>query len=211
MLPSEVADAREALGLSHVQLAAELAVTEGEARGWQDGSVPIPRRFARQLQWRLAMRQREVEMEASGLPECAWVHEWEGKYATVGVAPESKQLAALESHAGGCPVCQARGAYAETLPPLPEYPADGAARVLQFVGDRIMRLPPWARPAATGATFFLCYTLLKGGFTLLFNPSIDTILALGIALVLSPMLGALCGFIYGGVRALWSRRSRFAA
>jgi hypothetical protein len=76
--------------------------------------------------------------------------------------------------------------------------------VIAPVFERIDRLPTWAQPAAKGALLFLAYTVFKLLISLpqLSRSPREWIIAALLALVLSPSLGAVLGFLYGQYRRL---------
>lgn len=205
MNATEFASARHRLQLSHVDIAAEFGLTPEIAAELERGTIPVPRSIARDLEWRVAAADRDAAMEASGLPACGWIREWEESVAQRG-RPSSKELQSVDRHAQSCPVCQARIAYAEQLPALPPYPATGIAGLVQAVMLQIMRFPEWARPVATGAILFAAYTLVKGGLALASQPTPQNLADFGIAMIISPALGALCGLVYTAFKRV--RRSR---
>lgn len=198
----EAVAARERLGLSPEQLAAELGVTEKEVRAWEADRIHISKRLARQLAWRAAVAEREAALEASGLPECEWVQAWQAKPKPQKTKALTEHFEALNAHAEECSVCQARADYAEQhLPPLPDPPAPGWVNALQWFIGSVEKVPKWARPAVYGGVIVGVITLLRvvlvglgQGF------SIDL---LGMALAgigIGMYLGAVGGVAYSLVR-----------
>jgi len=65
----DFATARKTLGLSIDQAAAELNVPPHSVAAMETGRIRVPGRIARELTWRVALRQREEILAQSGLPE----------------------------------------------------------------------------------------------------------------------------------------------
>ncbi len=210
MNTAEAINARQSLGLSQLQLALELGVTEKEVAAWEGGRVPIPKHLAERLAWGAALAARGAALEASGLPECAWVRAWQAKPRPKKTKARRAHVRELREHASTCPVCQARDAYAEEhLPPLPDPPVPGWAKALRWLVARVNRLPKWARPAAYGAVFIggwgLLNVLARGvgqGFSLVL---LETA---GIAILAGGALGAVGGITYYAVREPFRRFGR---
>jgi hypothetical protein len=215
MTASEFAAAREALQISREMLAIELNLRADIIEGFEDGSLSIPKHVAAEMRWRVAGKEREDALAASGLPECGWIAEWERKAPTLSGKASIKHLEALNEHAGGCATCTARDAYVlERFGPMPEMPVRGWLGVLASITKRVERLPEWSRPGAWGALTFLAYTTFKlifalpavlkmpGGWMIPFK-----------ALALSGSIGAAIGLAYGALKRGWQafREARTAA
>lgn len=194
--------ARERLGLTHEQLAAEYHVTEGEVRGWEDGTIKVPRRFERDLLWRSAVREREQALAASGLPECQWVKAWAERPQSSDLDEQIERAKELERHGANCSVCQARQQYvADHLPPLPSPPLPLWINVVSRSGDLFMRLPEWSRPAVVGAAIMSAWFLFRLIFLVpqaLRSPELAPELVVGFIAV--ALAGASGGLAYAAVR-----------
>lgn len=200
MNPQEVRSARECLGLTHEQLAAEYGVTEGEVRLWEVKAGGIPKRYALQLAWDAALRKQEEAMAASGLPECAWLRDQQDRMPG---DPKKQEVwvGEIRTHVEGCETCQAREQFAEGLPPLPEPPMPGWVKVVGRFVDIVDRLPRWARPAAYGAAAIGIMTLIRSVFFVLANGvslAVLGMVAMGIGA--GAYLGAVGGLTYYAVR-----------
>lgn len=144
MTAEEFRKAREILARSEVELIEELSVTPTELAAWEAGTASVPGRHARRLRWMVAIEERIVAVEASGLPECDWARAWEADDSGDDVA----RLNQLEAHARSCPTCDARERFVEErFGPVPDFPHEGFMRVIAW----IMGLPGWAQPAVGSA------------------------------------------------------------
>lgn len=201
MTPAEVAAAREELGLSPEGLAAELGVSPREARAWEAGTHAIDRRSAERLAFHLALTRTHKALEAAGLPECAWLAEWNHRPFPETSRAVRRHVGEMEEHVAACERCRARDAYAaEHLPPLPPVPrADGWMGVLDAFAGQVKRLPAWLRPAAWGAAVVGVMALFRAALMLSFEgrfPLAEVPLAIGAGAV----LGAVGGIAYALVR-----------
>jgi hypothetical protein len=212
MTPAEVTAARERLDLTPERLAAELAVTEGEVRGWEDGSISIPRRYAQQLVWEAALKERDEALVTAGLPACEWVQAWEQESQPDGLEQQVERLESLEAHAKACPVCRVRERYAEEyLPPLPEAPMPTWVRVVGHFSETVERLPRWARPAAYGAVLIGALTLARALLAMLatgFSLELLGMAVVGIAV--GAYLGVVGGLTYYAIQQPFRRFGRAA-
>ena len=166
MTAAELIAIRQSLGLTPDQFAAELGVPPHSYAGWEEGTVRIDDRSAREITYRGALAERQAALKASGLPECEWLRAWEAESR-----PEKlkriERVEALESHLVACATCRAREEFlAERFGPMPEPPLPGWLRLIGRVNDIIARLPAWARPAAWGALALLLLTMLRVVFAL---------------------------------------------
>jgi hypothetical protein len=208
MTPAELRTAQTSLGLSDDALADELTLTPNVIRSWHAGSVAIPEKESRFLRWRAAIAEREAAVKASGLPVCEWVKEWEAQPLPDESRAFVRRVQTLNAHGATCPVCLARVRYAEDrFGPMPPAPA-GTGLVRIF--DLLERLPPWARPAATGAALL---GVIVGGRALLVLPFISgkpgELLFSGVTAIGAAMAaGAAGGFAYSATRPILRRLGR---
>ena len=70
MTAAEFTAARERLGWTHEQAAAEFDLTPAVVAAWERGTVKIPRDVAANVRWQAALEEQRVLLEASGLPKC---------------------------------------------------------------------------------------------------------------------------------------------
>lgn len=140
------------------ELAESLNRHRDEVSSWLASERSLPRGLVRELEWHLAVRVRDEQMRASGLPSCPW-QEAHSDVPQGDTKALEQYIAEIDAHAKTCPICERRAAYAATLPPLPPVPMGPYLRFLGNVALAVGRLPQWARPAAVGG-------LLIGGWTL---------------------------------------------
>lgn len=153
MSAAEVTAAREQLGATTEDLAAELALTPHVVRAWEEGRVRVPRRHAQLLRWRAAVAERQRALGESGLPQCGWVARW-----AAAPAPGRGAQQALMAHAAVCPTCVARARFIdEHFPPLPPRPLGAPARALAW----LLRRPAWVRPVILGAALVGTVVMLR--------------------------------------------------
>ena len=152
MTGAELVAARQTLGLTRDQFAAELGIPPHSYAAWENGTVKIPVRYARDIAYRAAIAERQAALSASGLPECAWVRDWEAAPQPEKLDARLAHLESLNSHAASCLTCRARDEFvAARFGPLPEAPIPAWLQGFRRMNDMIGRLPEWARPAAWGA------------------------------------------------------------
>ena len=146
-----LAAARQRLGLTTDQMAAELGLPPHAYRACEQGRATLPRRGAGHLAFRLAAIERADALRDSGLPECAWMERWDADSPHEPTALTA-HLQRGEAHAKACDLCQARERFVrDGFPAMPEYPRPGWMRALGAVHARVESLPTWLRPAAWGA------------------------------------------------------------
>ena len=185
MTAQEFAAARQALGLSIEDVAAELNAPPHSVEAMESGRIRVPKRIARDLIWRVAYRQRQGVLEASGLAECETAKALER--AALGQEPQSalRILEQLLAHSSGCPVCRARSEYLKLhAPVLPEYPMSAWMRGIGWLDQRIARMPRIVRPPEGDEG--------EGRRLGIFTAAALSILALGIAAFVM-ISGALAG------------------
>ena len=205
----DVRAARERLGLTPEALAATLHVTEGEVRGWEDGSIRPRRDTCRQLEYLAARAEWDAGMAASGLPACEWL---EPRLLRLEHGAGDRAWIALRNevtgHLAACETCRAREAWArEHLPPAPTPPLAGLYRLALAADAGIDGLPEWARPAAYGAIALALLTSVRVLFlipSMLRSPASTLAAALGTVL-LAAAAGAAGGLAYSLTRP-WPAR-----
>lgn len=208
MTASELCAAQEKLGLSNEALAAELAVTPHVVDAWRAGSLAVPKKLAEELRWRAAIAERQAAVEASGLPACAWVREWEGRAVPTGLDAVEKHFKSLTTHSGSCATCIARDRYVEErFGPLPPPPSLGGFMGTVFL--LLEKVPAWGRPAAAGAAILGAIVSLRLLFALpsAWSEPARLVEAL-IALVAAMGAGAAGGFAYSLTRPALRRLGR---
>jgi len=212
MTASEALAARETLGLTQQDLAAETGLTPEIVADWESGRLKVPRHVAADLTWRVAQAEVIAGLAASGLPECAWFNRFDAEPMPEKTSARTAHLDRLIAHVKDCDACIARDAYVRVrFSPMPRPPRHGWMAIVIPIAERIDRLPAWAKPAATGAIFFMAYSLIKVVFML---PAIiqDPVRNIPLALMgtlASGSIGAALGFLYGRVKALsamWAAR-----
>jgi transcriptional regulator with XRE-family HTH domain len=209
MTPAEVAEAREALGLTPEGLAAALGVSVREASAWKAGTHPIDRHSAGALAFLAAAARRERALEAAGLAQCAWMAAWEAKPFPETSRAARRHAQEVDEHLERCERCQARVAYAaQHLPEIefPPRPNDWFARLDAFAAA-VDRLPVWLRPAAWGAAFFGVATLVRAVGTLLMRGSF-ALCMIPVMVAFGAVLGAIGGVAYALVRGPARRLGR---
>jgi transcriptional regulator with XRE-family HTH domain len=206
MLGHEAEEARNSLGLRRVDLAVEKGVTPDVVEAWETGRIKVPERIAIDLRWRLAQKERLEALASSGLPECQWIADFEHEAVPAKSDQRRKRFQRLVDHMQSCAVCNAREKYVtEHFGPMPPAPREGLMAIIIPIAERIQKLPPWAQPAATGATFFVAYSLVRLLFLLpaIARDPAHGILAAATGILASASLGAVLGLLYG-----FFRRSR---
>ncbi|MEJ7809465.1 MAG: hypothetical protein WKG32_03525 [Gemmatimonadaceae bacterium] len=205
MTAAELVAARERLGLTVDEMAAELALTPHAYRACETGSVTLPRRYAEVVAYRAGVAEREAALVASGIPECAWARSFEEELGR-GSREPAPLRARVETHIAGCETCQARARFVrERFPDPPPIPMPRWVRGLDRVGTWVSARPSWVRPAIIGAAALAAMALIRVLIALpaaIRNPEILA-LALG-AVVLAAVAGAAGGLVYAWVR----RRAR---
>ncbi|MBK8002572.1 MAG: hypothetical protein IPK12_01225 [Gemmatimonadetes bacterium] len=193
---------RLALNWTPEKLGELLAESGDRITGWEDLDGPLPRPIVRQMEWALAVGERDKAMEACPVPPCE-VAERIG--ATIDPRQRSsveRVMAEFDVHEKGCSACQARKAYADRLPPLPPFPMPGGMRAVVAVAEQVRRLPAWLRPAAAGALIMGAMTLFKALLTILLQRRVtpQLLLAVAAAIGIGAYGGAVGGLAYSVVR-----------
>jgi DNA-binding transcriptional regulator YiaG len=205
---SEARAVRIALGLTEDQLAASMRTTPAVVAAWESDRIKVPRSIAIDLTWQSAHLERLAALQASGLPTCGWVAAFETEPVPDKIKLQAAHFERLVEHAKSCETCGARDAFIkDRFPPMPPAPRHGIMAIIGPIAERIQRLPDWAQPAATGAALFMAYSLVR--VLLTFSAIVrDPVRGSGVAiagLLLSGLLGAVLGFVYGQYRRLRTR------
>jgi transcriptional regulator with XRE-family HTH domain len=212
MTGTEVKAARERMGLTPEQLAEEMGVPAVALRNWEDGSVKPPGGTEQDLAFTEAVLERRAALAASGLPECAWVMEWEQQAEAENLDRITEQLERLNEHSAACPTCNARERYLdEHFPPLPERYRSPAIRVLFGVMTAIDRLPRWLQPAAMGGVAVFAMTAVRFmavGIGVAFGGRFPGFGGMIPALLAATAAGASGGLVFSAVRPAFRRLGR---
>src|SRR5262245_14736047 len=116
MKGTDLAAARQRLGLTVEELAAVAGVTPECITAWEASEVPAA--DALQLDRRLWFLEMNKTLSECPLPECEWTAWWAAQPKT-GTTVEGDEV--VHKHMEGCPVCQARMKYIqERLRPMPQ-------------------------------------------------------------------------------------------
>lgn len=112
---------RARVGVSRQDLARLLGVSRDRVEAWEGRGQPVPRRYRRQIAWRLAVAERLHALEVSGLPDCAWAAERE-QVISPRACGAHQELVELFEHQRTCELCRARDQFElERFGPLPPY------------------------------------------------------------------------------------------
>jgi hypothetical protein len=117
----ELAQRMSAANVTADELAGLLNRHRDEVSTWLATGGSLPRSLVREVEWHLALRSRDEQMRASGLPTCSW-QEAHTDVPQNDTKALEKFLAEVDAHSKACPICQQRAAYAARLPPLPPPP-----------------------------------------------------------------------------------------
>ena len=183
MTPEEFTAARGTLELSVEEIAAELNLPLHSVEAMEAGTIRVPGRVAKDLAFRVALRQRQAVLEASGLPECPTAAALER--AATGAEAESAMslFEKLTAHSASCPACKARSEYLDShAPALPEYPMPAWIRGIGWIDQQLGRIPRFLRPPEGDAG--------EGRRIAVFTAAGFSLLAIGIGL-LAAVLSAL--------------------
>jgi hypothetical protein len=190
--------ARELLGITDDELAADLRVTPAIVGAWADGTLGIPKRQAQDLAWRAALAERQQALRTSGLAECPWQLAREAAPVPENSNALLRELEATDKHIAECPICTARDRYIEEhFGPMPAPPETAWSRVFA----RVERVPAWARPALLGALLLGAFVSLRIVFALpmLFRTP-GRLGGLLVAVAAAAAAGAAGGFAYSLTR-----------
>lgn len=147
MHPSQLTAARQTLQLSSDALAAQLALTPGVVRAWEAGRLAVPRRYARMVEWLVAVQERRAQLQASGLPSCPVAERLVAAEAAGEGAARVAHTRRLADHVRGCATCVERDRrIEEALPPFPRAALTPTEHAVVWLMDAMRPLPGWARP-----------------------------------------------------------------
>lgn len=147
MTSDEFAAARETLGLSIDDIAAELNLPPHSVTAMETGAIRIPPRIAKDLAYRVALSKRRAVLAQSGLPECPTAAALERAASDSEGESAVALFEKLIAHSASCPACKARSEYLERhAPVLPEYPMPAWIRVIGWIDQRLNRMPRFLRP-----------------------------------------------------------------
>ena len=193
---------RQGLNWPPEKLGELLAEPGDRITGWEDLDGPLPRPIARQMEWALAVAEREKAMEACPVPPCQVAERIGATLDPKKRSSAERVMAEFDAHERDCRTCQARKAYAERLPPLPPIPLPGWMSALVALGEQVRRLPAWLQPAAVGALVVGGLTLFRAALMLLLQRrfTADIALAVATAIGVGAVGGAAGGLAYGAVR-----------
>lgn len=213
MTSREATDARQRLGLSIEEFSAELGLTPNVVEAWEAGTVRVPKRAAKELQWRLALEERETALAASGLPVCAWMESWEEKDFPESTKAQSAHMQSAEDHLKSCSVCKAREQFiADRFGEMPRPPLPGIMPVMVRIVPLVDRMPKWTRPAVWLGLAFGAYSMLRILLLLpamLREPRVALTALAGLSA--SVAIGASLGLAYGGFQAARAKMTKQAA
>lgn len=199
--------ARELLGLTVDQLAAELGVTPHVFEAWERGALTVPPRYRQVIAYRVAIAERDAALAASGLPECPWFSEWERTEVPAARSAWARHMQLARQHAAFCPTCRAREQFLhDRFPPLPTPPVPHWVVLVRRFNAWLQHYPDWLRPAIVGAlalggltlvrVIFSARELVRGG---------DALLGGATAVAFGTVAGAVAGAVYGVLRRLVTR------
>jgi hypothetical protein len=147
MTSAEFAAARARLGWTPLETAIEYKVTPNVIEAFEQGSIKIPTKIARDILFRSALSERERVLAASGLPTCSVMEAL--RRDTIGKKDHALIAAseALIGHLESCTLCRERDEYAERhAPPVPLPPISVDIRIIGWAHRMWMRLPAAIRP-----------------------------------------------------------------
>jgi transcriptional regulator with XRE-family HTH domain len=160
---AELLAARQQLGLTVDQMAAEIGVTPHVYEAWERGKLRAPPRQNQMAAYVTARLLRDHALATSGLAECDWVQTWWAVPEPKKHQDQVARIRQLYEHSASCGACQARERFiSERFGPMPEPPRSAFVTVLGKLGDTIGRLPPWARPVAWGGLILGAWSVVRG-------------------------------------------------
>jgi hypothetical protein len=198
MTPEEFAIARQKLGWTDGQLAAELNVSEKIVHRWADGGLKIPKSDAQRIEWEAALAEREAALQAAGLGECDWMKSWEAKALPAREKDLDAHFKQVDDHAEHCSTCQAREQFLkERFSPMPAMPTSGLVSAFQRWHRFLQRFPDWAHPVLNGAAILTILVLIRVVITLPRGVSPGVLIAVPVGAA----LGAFAGLVYSALRS----------
>lgn len=195
--PDEVRALREQLGHSVDHFAAMMGVGPGEVRGWEAGTLRIPRSEGAWMRRMLASEARGRAAAEAGITDCAWIVARQDAFeAGKRTVPALRQFKAdVDRHTRDCPDCLRVHEWLKTQPPLPPPPGDPGLRgwVDRFAGW-VRTLPAPLRPPVYGAALGAVLMVFRAALLLLLKFKTSVVLGgLPLALAVGMALGALGG------------------
>lgn len=197
--PDEVRALREQLGHSVDHFAATLGVGPGEVRGWEAGTLRIPRTEGAWMRRMLASEARERAAAQAGVTDCAWIVARERAFLVErekeGIRAVQRMREEVARHARDCPDCLRVREWLATQPPLP--PPPGAPGVRGWIAGFVewtRTLPAPLRPPVCGAALGGVLMVIRAALLLLLKVRTAVVLGgLPLALAVGMALGALGG------------------
>jgi hypothetical protein len=195
--PDEVRALRERLGHTVDHFAATMGVGPGEVRGWEAGTLRIPRTEGAWMRRMLASEARARAAAEAGITDCAWiVARQDALEAGKRTARTVQQLREdVDRHTRDCPDCLRVRDWLQTQPPLP--PPPGASGVRGWIAGFVewtRTLPAPLRPPVCGAALGAVLMVVRAALLLLVKVRTSVVLGgLPLALAVGMALGALGG------------------
>ena len=195
--PDEVRALREQLGHSVDHFAATMGVGPGEVRGWEAGTLRIPRTEGAWMRRMLASEARGRAAAEAGITDCAWIVAREEAFqAGKRTIPALQQFKEdVDRHTRDCPDCLRVHEWLRTQPPLPPPPGDPGVRGwIAGFAEWARTLPAPLRPAVHGAALGAVLMVIRAALLLLVKVRTSVVLGgLPLALAVGMALGALGG------------------
>ncbi|GAC1477981.1 MAG: hypothetical protein NVS1B4_21370 [Gemmatimonadaceae bacterium] len=147
MTAIEFTAARERLGLTHDQIAADFDVTPAVVDAWERGKLAVPRAVATGMRFRVSAAERRAVLAGSGLPECPFAVALAEQVNGAGVGQVLPAVKALNAHATDCATCRARTDYMDRhAPALAETLLEEQDGLVARFDRLVERLPRPLRP-----------------------------------------------------------------
>lgn len=195
--PHEVRALREQLGHSVDHFAATMGVGPGEVRGWEAGTLRIPRSEGAWMRRMLASEARGRAAAEAGITDCAWIVSRQDAFQagkrTVRALRQFKED--VDRHTRDCPDCLRVHEWLKTQPPLPPLPGvQGVRGWIDGFAEWAGTLPAPLRPPVYGAALGGVLMVVRAALLLLLKVRTPVVLAgLPLALAVGMALGALAG------------------
>jgi len=190
---------RLAAGVKVEEIATLLGQPAGVVEVWESRTSTLPGGILRRYQWALAVAGREALLRASGLPACEWVENRTARMEGMDLKSIEAMARELDAHAAGCGTCQARRAFEQNLPPLPDPPHPWHFKLLGTIALQVQRLPGWLRPAAAGALLLGALTVLRAAVSVILGGTPLSLALVGtvlLAMLAAGYAGAVGGIAY---------------